>query len=165
MPTLNCAFRWTYTNFSTFHAIQILFIAMQFLINKYSLICTCWTFMALEGISTKLARAHWRWHVSTLPKVTSHRLKSIYLLSHLNAQFNVGYWPCLKSLQNYQLMTQLWHPLQFSQNRENYWLLKLLEWQILLTFSCSHYWNDKFISGSCLHFQEDSNTQIHVTRF
>jgi hypothetical protein len=27
--TLNCAFRWTHTNFSTFHAIQILIVIVK----------------------------------------------------------------------------------------------------------------------------------------
>jgi hypothetical protein len=65
--TLNCAFRWIRANFSTFHTIQILIVIVKkliltfychvVLINKYSLIYTCWTLIAWEGICTVLARA------------------------------------------------------------------------------------------------------------
>jgi hypothetical protein len=71
--TLNYVDRWTHTNFSTFHAIQILtvivknwcklFTIMQFFINKYSLNYTCWTLIAWEGICTILTRACCQCHV------------------------------------------------------------------------------------------------------
>jgi hypothetical protein len=64
---------------------------MQLLINKYSLICKYFTLLAWEGINNALTKASWRWHVSTLPKVTSKSTTLSNRRVHLNAQFSAEF--------------------------------------------------------------------------